>query len=279
VSASTHVLSLLSLLVVRTSSSSFAWDWENFYPLSPPDYEFFERRKADMEEANRLRELEEEEGGAISTISTPPHNLKEEDEVDEEEEEDEKEGMHYSGWEDDEEHYVFTTTSETKSEEDGEMGTRSECGYVTRSENGGTAPLEYAAVQLPLRRVERSEAGDSSSTVTAVTEMQMVVRHRTLAEIVAAIEEYFVKAADSGNGVSELLEANHAQLNYNFQQLKTTVIRGILLEKSKCCHVKRAQSIIVAVFLNSMSFLLHRRCTILTVCCQHCHQHGLQSLH
>jgi hypothetical protein len=272
--------------VVGTPSSSSAWDWENFYPPSPPDSEFFERRKADMEEANRLRELEEEEKARACLHHLHPHNLKEEDEVDEDEE-DEKEGMHCDGWEDDEEHYASTTTSETRSEEDGVMGTRSECGfaarsecgYVARSKYGGTAPLEYTAVQLPLRRDERSEAGDSSSTVTAVTEMRMVVRHRTLAEIVAAIEEYFVKAADSGNGVSELLEASRAQLDRNFQQLKSTVICRIVLEKSKCCHVKQAQSITVAVSLNSMSFLLQRRCTILTVCSQHCHQHGHQSLH
>ncbi|TVU31669.1 hypothetical protein EJB05_23367, partial [Eragrostis curvula] len=219
--------------VVGTPSSSSAWDWENFYPPSPPDSEFFERRKADIEEANRLRELEEEEKARAYLHHLRPQHLKEEDELDdgdeEDEEEEEKAGMHIGGWEDDEEHYASTTTSETRSEEDGEMGTRSECGfaarsecgYVARSEYGGTAPSEYGAVQLPLRRDERSEAGDSSSTVTAATEMRMVVRHRTLAEIVAAIEEYFVKAADAGNGVSELLEASRAQLDRNFRQLKT----------------------------------------------------------
>uniref|UniRef100_A0A452YVT2 DUF632 domain-containing protein n=1 Tax=Aegilops tauschii subsp. strangulata TaxID=200361 RepID=A0A452YVT2_AEGTS len=68
---------------------------------------------------------------------------------------------------------------------------------------------------------ERSEVGDSFSTVTGATEMRMVVRHRTLSEIVAAIEEYFVKAADAGDSVSELLEASRAQLDRNFQQLKS----------------------------------------------------------
>jgi hypothetical protein len=52
--------------------------------------------------------------------------------------------------------------------------------------------------------------------------MRMVVRHRTLSEIVAAIEEYFVKAADAGDGVSELLEASRAQLDRNFRQIKST---------------------------------------------------------
>ncbi|KAL6641465.1 hypothetical protein ACP70R_019646 [Stipagrostis hirtigluma subsp. patula] len=215
---------------VGTPSSSSAWDWENFYPPSPPDSEFFDRRKADIEEANRLRELEEEEKARAYLHHLHPHHLKEEDEVDEGEEE-EREGTHCGGWEDDEDHYASTTTSETRSEEEGEMGTRSECGFasrsecgfVARSEYGGTAPSEYAAVPLQLRRDERSEAGDSSSTVTAAGEMRMVVRHRTLAEIVAAIEEYFVKAAEAGNGVSELLEASRAQLDRNFRQLKKTV--------------------------------------------------------
>ncbi|XP_066344997.1 protein ROLLING AND ERECT LEAF 2-like [Miscanthus floridulus] len=218
---------------VGTPSSSSAWDWENFYPPSPPDSEFFVRRKAEVEQASRLRELDEEEKARAYLRHHTHYNLKEEDEAAEDDDgevDHEPEGMHCGGWEDDE-HYASTTTSETRSEDEGEMGdrsecgfaARSECGFVVRSEYGGTAPSEYAAVPLPLRRDERSEAGDSSSTVTAATEMRMVVRHRTLAEIVAAIEEYFVKAADSGNDVSELLEASRAQLDRNFRQLKKTV--------------------------------------------------------
>ncbi|XP_015697082.2 protein ROLLING AND ERECT LEAF 2 [Oryza brachyantha] len=209
--------------VVGTPSSSSAWDWENFYPPSPPDSEFFDRRKADLEEANRLRELEEEEKARRYLHHDHPDHLKEEDEDDEDDDHEREEEMHCGGWEDDDDHYASTTTSETRSEE-GEMGNRSECGFAARSEYGGTAPSEYAAVPLPLRRRdERSEAGDSSSTVTAAAEMRMVIRHRTLAEIVAAIEEYFVKAAEAGNGVSELLEASRAQLDRNFRQLKKTV--------------------------------------------------------
>jgi hypothetical protein len=275
--ASPAQLSFRKQPVVGTPSSSSAWDWENFYPPSPPDSEFFERCKTDLVEANRLRELEEEEKAPAYLHHLHPHNLKEEDEVDDDEEE-EKEGMHCAGWEDDEEHYASTTTSETRSEEDGEMGTRSECGfaarsecgYVARSEYGGTAPSEYGAVQLPLRRDERSEAGDSSSTVTAATEMRMVVRHRTLTEIVAAIEEYFVKAADAGNDVSDLLEASRAQLGHNFRQLKSTKIHKLCFQN---------QNAIQVIELNSISFLLQRLYTTLAVCSQHCRQHGYQSLH
>jgi hypothetical protein len=116
VSAFTHVLSLLSLLVVGTLSSSSAWDWENFYLPSPPDSKFFERRKANIKETNRLRKLEEEEKVRVYLHHIHPHNLKED--VVDEEEEDEKEVMHCGRWEDDEEHYASTTTSETRLEED-----------------------------------------------------------------------------------------------------------------------------------------------------------------
>ncbi|KAM0842622.1 hypothetical protein ACQ4PT_058247 [Festuca glaucescens] len=201
--------------VAGTPSSSSAWDWENFYPPSPPDSEFFDRRKTDLEEANRLRELDEE----AKARGYLHDHLKEEDD---EEDDEEREDAHCGGWEDEEDHYASTTTSETRSDGD-EVGNRSECGFAARSEYGGTAPSEYAAMPMQLRRAERSEAGDSSSTVTAATEMRMVVRHRTLSEIVAAIEEYFVKAADAGDGVSELLEASRAQLDRNFRQLKKTV--------------------------------------------------------
>ncbi|XP_047043372.1 protein ROLLING AND ERECT LEAF 2-like [Lolium rigidum] len=207
--------------VAGTPSSSSAWDWENFYPPSPPDSEFFDRRKTDLEEATRLRELDEE----AKARGYLHDHLKEEDEADDDDDDEEREeDAHCGGWEDEEDHYASTTTSETRSDGD-ELGNRSECGFAARSEYGGTAPSEYAAMAMPmqLRRADRSEAGDSSSTVTAATEMRMVVRHRTLAEIVAAIEEYFVKAADAGDGVSELLEASRAQLDRNFRQLKKTV--------------------------------------------------------
>jgi hypothetical protein len=231
---------------VGTPSSSSAWEWENFYPPSPPNSEFFDRRMAELEEANRLRELDEEVKARAYLHHQHPYNLKEEDEVDDDDDgevDHEPEGMHCGGWEDDDEHYASTTTSETRSEE-GEMGNRSECGFaarsecgfVARSEYGGTAPSEYAAVPLPLRRDERSEAGDSS-TVTAATEMRMVVRHRTLAEIVAAIEEYFVRAAEAGNDVSELLEASRAQLDRNFRQLKSMTMHKMWLKNETLIQI------------------------------------------
>lgn len=49
----------------------------------------------------------------------------------------------------------------------------------------------------------------------------MVVRHRDLAEIVAALEEYFVKAAGAGEQVSEILETGRDQLDRSFRQLRS----------------------------------------------------------
>uniref|UniRef100_A0A452YVY3 DUF630 domain-containing protein n=2 Tax=Aegilops tauschii subsp. strangulata TaxID=200361 RepID=A0A452YVY3_AEGTS len=151
--------------VVGTPSSSSAWDWENFYPPSPPDSEFFDRRKTDLEEANRLRELDDEAKARGHPQRRHDH-LKEEDEVDdshgEDEEETEREDMHCGGWEDEEDHYASTTTSETRSEE-GEVGNRSECGFAARSEYGGTAPSEYAAVPMQLRRAPRGQRSGTPS--------------------------------------------------------------------------------------------------------------------
>uniref|UniRef100_A0A0D9VJ16 DUF632 domain-containing protein n=1 Tax=Leersia perrieri TaxID=77586 RepID=A0A0D9VJ16_9ORYZ len=42
-------------------------------------------------------------------------------------------------------------------------------------------------------------------------EMRMVVRHRSLAELAAGLEEYFLKASVAGDSVSSLLEASNAE--------------------------------------------------------------------
>ncbi|XP_011621196.1 uncharacterized protein LOC18428275 [Amborella trichopoda] len=54
-------------------------------------------------------------------------------------------------------------------------------------------------------------------------ELQVVVRHKDLGEIVRALEEWFDKAADAGKEVSELLETSRAQFEQSFKQLRKTV--------------------------------------------------------
>ncbi|GKB86262.1 nitrate regulatory gene2 protein-like protein [Tanacetum coccineum] len=73
----------------------------------------------------------------------------------------------------------------------------------------------------------QSWAGSSSSWKTGGyddnNDMRMVIRHRDLVEIVGSIKEYFDKAVDAGEHVSEMLETGRAQLDRSFRQLKKTV--------------------------------------------------------
>jgi len=48
---------------------------------------------------------------------------------------------------------------------------------------------------------------EGASGVGAEEELRMVVRHRSLAEVAAGLEDYFVKASVAGDAVSTLLEA------------------------------------------------------------------------
>ncbi|RWW05577.1 hypothetical protein GW17_00031138, partial [Ensete ventricosum] len=230
-----------STYATTPSQSSSAWDWENFYPPSPPDSEFFERRKAELEEKNRLQHHlppEEEVGES------------DEEQISEEEEEEQggggREEVHCREWG---ERYTSTTSSTSRSdgepeqeddqEDDRATVSRSES-MATRSAYGGFAPSQAApseiassaAAEVKSRLRPRSEVGSSSarwnaggreetSLSSAVAELRMVVRHQSLAEITAAIEEHFIKAADAGSAVSDLLEIGRAQFDGSFRQLKS----------------------------------------------------------
>ncbi|CAL9069119.1 protein ROLLING AND ERECT LEAF 2-like [Musa acuminata AAA Group] len=231
-----------STYATTPSQSSSAWDWENFYPPSPPDSEFFERRKAELEEKNRLQHHlppEEEVGES------------DEEQISQEEEEQGgggREEVHCREWG---ERYTSTTSSTSRSdgepeqeddqEDDRATVSRSES-MATRSAYGGFAPSQAApseiassaAAEVKSRLRPRSQVGSSSarwnaggreetSLSSAVAELRMVVRHQSLAEIAEAIKEHFIKAADAGSAVSDLLEIGHAQFDGSFRQLKKTV--------------------------------------------------------
>ncbi|XP_074571231.1 protein ROLLING AND ERECT LEAF 2-like [Curcuma longa] len=224
------------------SQSSSTWDWENFYPPSPPDSEFYERRKAELEEKSRMQ-----------------HHLPLEEEVDQsdeerdagEEEEGYGEGKEEVRCRDWGEHYRSTTSSSTRSDSEPELEDDgdNQRGAFSRSENmpAGSEYSGFAASQAPPSEIASSAAaeaklrlrprlvvesslarwhgggrGESSST-SAAAELTLAVRHHNLAEIVAALEEYFVKAADAGNAISDLLEIGRAQFDGSFRQLKKTV--------------------------------------------------------
>ncbi|KAJ8467626.1 hypothetical protein OPV22_030178 [Ensete ventricosum] len=226
-----------STYATTPSQSSSAWDWTKCYPPSPPNSEFFERRKTELEEKNRLR-----------------HHLPPEEEVDESDEEHVapaeegrggREEVYCREWG---EHCTSPTSSSTRSDgepqreedrEDVRDTVSTSESTATRSEYAPSqaAPSEIAssaAAEVKTRLRPRSEAGSSSarwkggvqettSSFAAAAELPMVVRHHNLAEIAAAIEGYFIKAADAGSAVSDLLEIGRAQFDGSFRQLKKTV--------------------------------------------------------
>lgn len=143
--------------------------------------------------------------------------------LDEEDEETEREEVQCSEWDDD--HYS-TTSSDTESRdgnEDDDKESRSEIG--SRSNFGSSVhnePELKSKVSFRPKSEKFDEAGSSVSW-NAGDDMKMVVRHRDLSEIAAAIKDYFEKAASAGESVNELLETGRAQLNRSFRQLKKTV--------------------------------------------------------
>ncbi|XP_042489208.1 nitrate regulatory gene2 protein-like [Macadamia integrifolia] len=194
----------LSTYSSTPSQTSSVWNWENFYPPSPPGSDFYRRTK---DEENDHPHLDENE--------------------DEKDEGTEREEVHCSEWGD---HYS-TSSSDSKSDneeserdrdERSEIGSRSNFGSSFHTET--TAKPNYT----PMGKFEKSDDAGSSVSWNAggggeISDMKMVLRHRDLAEIVASIKEYFDKAADAGDSVSELLETGKAQLDRSFRQLKKTV--------------------------------------------------------
>ncbi|XAR54187.1 hypothetical protein NMG60_11029214 [Bertholletia excelsa] len=224
------------------SQASSVWNWENFYPPSPPSSEFFARRNHDDDKFSTYSNFEtnqnrskhqnlhlDDDDKATTNSDYQAHHQKHgnhhnhQPEVDEAE----REEVHYSEWDD---HY--NTTSSSEDEHDGDGDSRSEA--ETRSNFGSSVHAEPkappAAAASKYSTMGKSfdkpnDAGSYASWTAGVgaTEMTMVIRHRDLAEIVAAIKDYFDKAASAGEQVSEMLETGRAQLDRSFQQLKKTV--------------------------------------------------------
>ncbi|KDP28858.1 hypothetical protein JCGZ_14629 [Jatropha curcas] len=232
------------------SQASSVWNWENFYPPSPPDSEFFDRKAQNQNQHRQQRqqhhldtddvEDEEDEDAENETeteterseydffqLQNKKHNLhhintstnnKQHSTV---EEETEREEVQCSEWED-HDHYSTTSSSE-EGEEDEDRESRSEIG--TRSNFGSSVRAE-SLKQQPVygNKVKSDEAGSSASFRTGeISNMKMVVRHKDLKEIVEAIKQNFDKAAAAGDQVSEMLEIGRAQLDRSFRQLKKTV--------------------------------------------------------
>ena len=82
-----------------------------------------------------------------------------------------------------------------------------------RSEDGASSSSS--------RRWKNNGSGAGGREVCGTDEMWIVVRHKDLQEIVSSLKDYFDKAADAGDNVSEMLETGRAQLDRSFRQLKS----------------------------------------------------------
>nr|GMC80430.1 nitrate regulatory gene2 protein-like [Ipomoea batatas] len=269
------------------SQASSVWNWENFYPPSPPtseyfeqlqksnapsrdnwidnnddgfdadksssyshdkDYrqnpstkrfDFFDNQSVDDDKASNYsshsyfsnRDLRNLNPAQSREQTKHTHHLNCDSEA-------EREEVECSEWGD---HDHYSTTSSSDLEEEGEReDLRSEIG-ATRSNFGTasvknevttatTAQLRSNSINPSATKSEMDDGGSSSMSWgngTAKGEMisdrRIVVRHKDLAEIVAAIKEYFDKAASAGEQVSEMLETGPAQLDRSLKQLKKTV--------------------------------------------------------
>ncbi|XP_010479355.1 PREDICTED: uncharacterized protein LOC104758214 [Camelina sativa] len=167
------------------SQASSVWNWENFYPPSPPDSEFFERKA-------RHR---------------PPSDFDAETEISDHTLRDAAEEVHCSEWGDD--HDRFTATS-SSSEGDGEPHTHASRSGIEEQEKQQQGPTG-------------KDNSDNVTTSSHCYQTKMVVRHKNLKEILDAVHDYFDKAASAGDQVSAMLEIGRAELDRSFSNLRKTV--------------------------------------------------------
>lgn len=168
----------------------------------------------------------------------------EEEEDRETERETEREEVQCSDW-GDHDHYSTTSSSdedEAEEESRSRNGSRSNFGSNTEAvkaaananSKAGYGPSHNLNLRNPSAFSSKSEklsSDDGGSSVSwgnkvksdrdTVADMSLVVRHKDLAEIVAAIKEYFDKAAAAGEQVAEMLETGRAQLDRSFTKLKS----------------------------------------------------------
>ncbi|XP_044501725.1 nitrate regulatory gene2 protein-like isoform X2 [Mangifera indica] len=207
------------------SQASSVWNWENFYPPSPPDSEFFNRKaRENIQNQNhphpqyldgdRDSETERSEYDFSQPHKEGPFqnsNIgnKTSSFVDEETE---REEVHFSEWGD---NYSTTTSSDEGEDMDKE----------SKSEMGSHSNFGSSVKQHPIYADKSEDAASSSAgyRVREISDMKMVVRHKNLKEIVEALKENFEKAAAAGDQLSDILEIGSAQLDRSSKQLKKTV--------------------------------------------------------
>ncbi|KAL5728446.1 hypothetical protein ACHQM5_001528 [Ranunculus cassubicifolius] len=189
------------------SQASSVWNWENFYPPSPPDSEFFEK---------------------VEKVKQSPQPLDHHLDQNHHDDETEQEEVHCSEWGD---HYSSTSSdTESVEDEDDDIDKESRSEIGSRSNFGSSVQNEPQLKSKSSFRAKSEKFDEAGSSVSwnaggseEINDMKMVVRHRDLSEIAGAIKEYFEKAASAGESVAELLETGRAQLDRSFRQLKKTV--------------------------------------------------------
>ncbi|KAJ6400244.1 hypothetical protein OIU84_015820 [Salix udensis] len=221
------------------SQASSVWNWEDFYPPSPPNSEFFDRKASHNYNQPQQHPHVDTDGGSSSDADedVATERFSEYDFFNEKQHtqhkkqqqqnysETEQEEVQCSEW-GDHDHNSNTTTS---SDEDNDTESRSEIG--ARSNFGS---VKHPSQQQPHPQQSdkafgnsenKSEAGSSTTSYRTgeVSNMKMVVRHKDLKEIVEAIKDNFNKAAAAGDEVSEMLEIGRAQHDRSFRQLRKTV--------------------------------------------------------
>lgn len=219
------------------SQASSMWNWENFYPPSPPNSEFFNQRNAQLRNGRvdhpQQHHLDDDYEGEEEGTEKSEYDFFDRQKYREEEEtetateaEREREEVHCSEWGD---HYSTTSSSDEEEMvgDDRDGDSRSEIG--TRSNFGGTSSVSAAAEPEPLRkfptRTKSMDAGSSAGSYRtgeiSSENMKMVLRHKDLKEIVEAIKQNFDMAAAAGDQVSEMLEIGRAHFDRSFRQLKS----------------------------------------------------------
>lgn len=166
------------------SQASSVWNWENFYPPSPPDSEFFERK-------------------ARQNHHRPPSDYDAETEISDHTRRDAAEEVHCSEWGDD--HDRFTATS--SSDGDGEA-----------QRSGIEEPVKQ---QQDPNGNDKTCNSDHVTTSSDCYQTKMVVRHKNLKEILDSVQDYFDKAASAGDQVSAMLEIGRAELDRSFSKLRS----------------------------------------------------------
>ncbi|KAB2016032.1 hypothetical protein ERO13_D08G067600v2 [Gossypium hirsutum] len=237
------------------SQASSVWNWENFYPPSPPDSEFFDQKVQQRKQPHHLDSNYPEDTEDTETEKSEydffrpqklnhRYNISSGNAKSNFDEETEREEVHCSEW-GDHDHDRFTTTSSSDEEGYDDVASRSEIGArdsFRSSRRGESEKLHHLRqtpppVQpQPRQHMYGSAAGNKMDDKSedaglsaggygtgAMMDMTMVVRHKDLKEIVDAIKENFDKAAAAGDQVSEMLEISRAQLDKSFRQLKKTV--------------------------------------------------------